>query len=63
MRVKPPFSMEAIRKVHVRVVAAREGWLRRRRTSGKTFPFRLTRHVVLLAVSLMICASIVVALG
>ena len=46
MRVKPPFSMEAIRKVHTRVVAARKGWLRRRRTSSKAFPFRLPRSVV-----------------
>jgi hypothetical protein len=75
MRVKPPFSMEAIRKVHTRVVAARKGWLRRRRTSGKAFPFRLPRSVVktptgwgwveflLLALSLAICAGIVWALG
>lgn len=75
MRVKPPFSMEAIRKVHTRVVAARKGWLRRRRTSGKAFPFRLPRPVVktptgwgwaeflLLALSLAICAGIVWALG
>jgi hypothetical protein len=38
--VRPPFSMKALRDTHRRVVAAREGWRDRRRTSSPVFPFR-----------------------
>jgi hypothetical protein len=37
----PRFSMKALRNAHTRVIAAREGWLKRRNTSSKVFPFRL----------------------
>jgi hypothetical protein len=33
--------MKALRNAHTRVIAAREGWLKRRDTSSKVFPFRL----------------------
>jgi len=39
--MRPRFSMKAIRGAHTRVIAAREGWLKRRNTSSKVFPFRL----------------------
>jgi hypothetical protein len=38
--VRPPFSMKALRDAHRRVVAGREGWRGRRRTSNPVFPFR-----------------------
>lgn len=38
--MRAPFSMKGLRDAHRRVVAGREGWLGRRKTSGPIFPFR-----------------------